>query len=60
MFGLGQGVPIVLVGTFTALVARMESFARWNAVLEKVAGVIIIIMGIIFLFAGLKLGTNLF
>lgn len=60
VFGLGQGVPMVLVGTFTALVARMESFARWNAVLEKVAGVIIIIMGIIFLFAGLKLGTNLF
>lgn len=60
VFGLGQGVPIVLVGTFTALVARMESFARWNAVLEKVAGIIIIVMGILFLFAGLKLGTNLF
>lgn len=60
VFGLGQGIPIVLVGTFTALVARMESFAKWNAVLEKAAGVIIIIMGLAFLFIGLKLGTNLF
>ncbi len=60
VFGLGQGIPIVLVGTFTALVARMESFAKWNAVLEKAAGIIIIIMGLAFLFIGLKLGTNLF
>jgi cytochrome c-type biogenesis protein len=35
----------VAVGTFTGLVARMDQFARWNALLEKVAGVMIILVG---------------
>lgn len=49
VYALGQGVPLILVGTFTALIARMESFARWNAILEKAAGIIIIIVGVYFL-----------
>ncbi|HPF44919.1 MAG TPA: cytochrome c biogenesis protein CcdA [Syntrophomonadaceae bacterium] len=49
VYALGQGIPIILVGTFTALITRMEVFARWNAMLEKTAGIIIIIMGVYFL-----------
>lgn len=45
VYALGRGVPIVAIGTFTGLVARMDQFARWNAVLEKVAGVMIILVG---------------
>ncbi len=45
VYALGRGVPIVAVGTFTGLVARMDQFARWNALLEKVAGVMIILVG---------------
>ncbi|MGS0765297.1 cytochrome c biogenesis CcdA family protein [Syntrophomonas curvata] len=45
VYALGRGVPIVAIGTFTGLVARMDQFARWNAVLEKVAGVMIILIG---------------
>ena len=45
VYALGRGIPIILVGTFTGLITRMESFARWNNVMEKAAGVIIILMG---------------
>lgn len=49
IYALGQGIPIILVGTFTALITRMEVFAKWNAMLEKTAGIIIIVMGVYFL-----------
>lgn len=45
VFALGRGIPIILVGTFTGLITRMESFARWNNIMEKAAGIIIIVMG---------------
>lgn len=45
VYALGRGIPIILVGTFTGLVTRMESFAKWNNIMEKIAGLIIIIMG---------------
>lgn len=48
VYALGRGVPIVAVGTFTGLLTRMEQFARWNSIMEKVAGVLIIIMGTYF------------
>ncbi|HNX28228.1 MAG TPA: cytochrome c biogenesis protein CcdA [Syntrophomonadaceae bacterium] len=49
IYALGQGVPIIVTGTFTSLITRMELFAKLNAVLEKAAGIIIIIMGAYFL-----------
>jgi cytochrome c-type biogenesis protein len=45
VYALGRGIPIILVGTFTGLITHMESFAQWNHILEKIAGVIIILMG---------------
>lgn len=48
IYALGRGVPLVLAGTFTSLLTRMEFFARLNNVLEKAAGFIIIFMGIYF------------
>jgi len=45
IYALGRGIPIIIVGTFTGLVTRMDTFARWNMILEKVAGVIIIAVG---------------
>ncbi len=48
VYALGRGIPIVLVGTFTGLITHMESFEKWNNIVEKVAGVIIIVMGAYF------------
>jgi len=48
VYALGRGVPIVIMGTFTGLVARMDQFARLSAVMEKLAGFMIIIVGLYF------------
>lgn len=45
VYALGRGIPIVLVGTFTGLITHMECFEKWNNIIEKAAGIIIIIMG---------------
>ncbi|MDD3893520.1 MAG: cytochrome c biogenesis protein CcdA [Syntrophomonadaceae bacterium] len=48
VYALGRGIPIILVGTFTGLITHMESFEKWNNIVEKVAGAIIIVMGAYF------------
>lgn len=45
VYALGRGVLIVAAGTFTGMLTRMDTFAKWNNILEKAAGFIIIIMG---------------
>ncbi len=49
VYALGRGVPIVLAGTFTGVLKQLQSFARWNAILEKVSGVVVIVVGLYFL-----------
>jgi len=51
VYALGRGIPIIMVGTFTGLITRMDSFAKWNSVAEKVAGIIIVIMGCYFAYS---------
>jgi cytochrome c-type biogenesis protein len=48
VYALGRGIPIILVGTFTGLITRMDRFAKWSSILEKAAGVVIILMGCYF------------
>ena len=48
VYALGRGVPIVLAGTFTGALKQMQALGRWNAPLEKFAGVIILAVGIYF------------
>ena len=48
VYALGRGVPIVLAGTFTGILKRLRTVGRWNEALEKVAGVVIIAVGLYF------------
>jgi cytochrome c-type biogenesis protein len=48
VYALGRGLPIVLAGTFTGILKRMQAFGRWNAALEKAAGVVVIAVGLYF------------
>jgi cytochrome c-type biogenesis protein len=48
VYALGRGVPIVLAGTFTGILKRLQAFGRWNEALEKVAGVVVIAVGLYF------------
>jgi cytochrome c-type biogenesis protein len=47
-YGLGRGVPIVLAGTFTGVVKALPAMERWTRWMEKAAGVILILVGIYF------------
>jgi cytochrome c-type biogenesis protein len=49
VYALGRGVPILLAGTFTGALKQMQLIGRWSAVLEKASGVIILGVGLYFL-----------
>jgi cytochrome c-type biogenesis protein len=42
-------VPIVLAGTFAGVLKGLRDYGRWSGVAEKVSGVIIIGVGLYFL-----------
>jgi len=49
LYALGRGVPIVLAGTFTGALKQFQALGRWSSVIERVSGVIIIGVGLYFL-----------
>ena len=49
VYALGRGVPIVLAGTFTGVVKQVQALGRWSPVIEKASGVIILGVGLYFL-----------
>lgn len=49
VYALGRGVPVVLAGTFTGVLKSLQSLGHWSEWLEKVSGVIIIAVGLYFL-----------
>ncbi|MCB9420307.1 MAG: sulfite exporter TauE/SafE family protein [Ardenticatenaceae bacterium] len=49
VYALGRGVPIVLAGTFAAVLKGLRQTSRWSTVLEAVSGLVMIGMGLYFL-----------
>jgi cytochrome c-type biogenesis protein len=49
IYALGRGVPIVLAGTFTGVLKGFYSMGRWSETIEKVSGIMIILVGFYFL-----------
>ena len=50
-YGLGRGVPIVAAGTFTGLVKSVPILAKWTTYAEKAAGVVMLTIGMYFLWS---------
>lgn len=48
VYGLGRGVPIVLAGTFTGVLKALPAMERWTRWMEKAAGVVLIGVGLYF------------
>lgn len=48
IYALGRAVPIIAIGTFTGIITRMDLFAKWSFIMDKVAGIMIIIVGVYF------------
>ena len=49
VYALGRGVPVVLAGTFTGVLKSFQKLGRWSGVIEKASGVIVIGVGLYFL-----------
>ena len=49
LYALGRGVPIILAGTFAGVLKSFSSLGRWSQIIEKASGVIILLVGIYFL-----------
>jgi len=49
VYALGRGVPVVLAGTFAGVVKRLQSFGQWAPAIERASGVIVIGVGLYFL-----------
>lgn len=48
IYAMGRAVPIIAIGTFTGAITRMDIFARWSNILDKVAGIMILMVGVYF------------
>jgi len=48
VYALGRGVPIVLAGTFTGTLKRLRSLGQWSSLIEKASGVIVVGVGLYF------------
>lgn len=49
IYGAGRGVPIVLLGTFAGWTKLMPKLVTWTARIEQLSGVLMILLGLYFL-----------
>lgn len=49
VYALGRGVPVVLAGTFAGALKGVQALGRWQPLIEKVSGVIVLAVGFYFL-----------
>ena len=48
-YGLGRGVPIIILGTFAGLVKLIPHMVSWSARLEKASGALLVLIGLYFI-----------
>ncbi|HOW91890.1 MAG TPA: cytochrome c biogenesis protein CcdA [Anaerolineaceae bacterium] len=49
LYALGCAVPVVLAGTFAGALKNLRAFGRWNELINKVGGALLILVGFYFL-----------
>ena len=49
VYALGRGVPVVLAGTFAGVIKGLRALGRWTATIEKASGVVVLGVGLYFL-----------
>ncbi|MDQ2087795.1 cytochrome c biogenesis CcdA family protein [Herbivorax sp. ANBcel31] len=48
-FGIGRSIPLLIVGTFSGALKSMEKFTKYQPVIEKIAGVVLIALALYFI-----------
>ena len=49
LYALGCAVPVVLAGTFAGVLKNLRSFGRWNTLVNRISGALLILVGVYFL-----------
>ncbi len=49
VFAFARGLPLLLAGAFTGFLKDLSPIARWRPVLEKASGVLLVVIGLLFL-----------
>jgi len=50
IYGLGHGLPLLIVGTFTSLLKQLPRWLRWSSYVTYFSGVVMIALGLYFLY----------
>lgn len=45
-YGFGQGIPLVVIGTFTSMLKTLDKFKPWSDKIKQLSGIILVIFGI--------------
>jgi len=54
-FAIGRSIPLLVVGTFTGLLKNIKYITKYQNVIEKIAGVILILLALYFVWEALRL-----
>jgi len=48
-YAIGRSIPLLVVGTFTGILKNIKALAKYQSIIEKVAGAILILLAIYFI-----------
>ena len=58
-FAIGRSIPLFIVGTFTGLLKNMKVLVKYQNIIEKVAGVILILLACYFMWQAINIRFQL-
>ena len=54
-FAIGRSIPLLLVGTFTGILKNIKAFLKYQSIIEKVGGTIMILLAAYFIWQALNI-----
>ena len=54
-FAIGRSIPLLIVGTFTGLLKNIKALVKYQNIIEKVAGVILILLAAYFIWQAINI-----
>lgn len=54
-FAIGRSIPLLVVGTFTGILKNIRSFSKYQIIIEKVAGIIMILLAAYFIWEAVNI-----
>ncbi|MCJ7665483.1 MAG: cytochrome c biogenesis CcdA family protein [Actinobacteria bacterium] len=54
-FAIGRSIPLLLVGTFTGILKNIKAFSKYQSIIEKVGGIIMILLAAYFIWQAVNI-----